>query len=145
MTFNKWKKIMYIKETYSNKDILLNDILDKMYNKETLTQTEQDFLSNYDTIDDDLYKDRYHLTNESVFYTIVRILDDHVNVSYNKEGIVDTKYDYINDKYWLILYNNDKYELKDNLLYNLLFDTVRNEFILIIHDEYFEKIPINDK
>ena len=81
MTFKKF--ISYFKLTESLKEARLNQILDKISKKVTLSKTEQDFLDNYDQTSEDDMMDYRMLSKESTFTKISNLLEDGKKVICN--------------------------------------------------------------
>lgn len=149
MNFQNW--IYHIEE--SIKDNELNRILDKISNKSNLTDSEQEFLNHYNDLNEDDYKDYSYLTNKDVFTKIQDMISNNKRVICNlldRNGKIDMEIKSINnesfdDKCFIVLKNDDEIELKDNFLYNIIFDIKKNEYSLQLQDEYFEKLPIKNE
>jgi len=151
MTFKKF--ISYFNLNESLKEIRLNKILDKLSKKQKLSDNEKDFLDNYDRISDEDIMDFKMLSKETTFDKISRLLDENKKVICNlhdRDGkiglqIISIYNDFGSEESILTLKNSQKVKLKDNLLYNILYNSNRNEWSLEMEDEFYEKIPIKDE
>ena len=150
MTFKKF--ISYFKLTESLKEARLNQILDKISKKVTLSKTEQDFLDNYDQTSEDDMMDYRMLSKESTFTKISNLLEDGKKVICNlvdrdgKIGIQIVKiYNRFDDETCIMtLKNGEKVKLQDNILYNIIYNTNKDEWYLEMEDEFFEKLPVKN-
>jgi hypothetical protein len=151
MTFKKF--ISYFNLNESLKEIRLNKILDKLSKKQKLSDNEKDFLDNYDRISDEDIMDFKMLSKETTFDKISTLLDENKKVICNlhdRDGkiglqIISIYNDFGSEESILTLKNNQKVKLKDNLLYNILYNSDKNEWLLEMEDEFYEKIPIKDE
>lgn len=151
MTFKKF--ISYFKLNESLKEVRLNQILDKISKKIKLTKTEQDFLDHYDETSEEDIMDFRMLSKESTFSKISKLLEDNKRIICNlidRDGkigiqIVKIYNQYEDESSIMTLKNGEKIKLKDNILYNLIYNNNNDEWSLEIEDEYFEKLPIKDE
>lgn len=151
MMFEKWLKYFSLKE--SLKDDRLNHILDKMADISTLTPNEEEFLKKYDTIKEEDLKDYTHLSPHTTFEKIRKILDNNNHIIcdlYDKEGIIGSpiisiEINYDSGDYTLNLENGQSHVLKDNFLYNIIYDYKNDNYSLQSQDEYYEKMPIKNE
>jgi len=151
MTFKKF--ISYFKLNESLKEVRLNQILDKISKKIKLTKTEQDFLDHYDETSEEDIMDFRMLSKESTFSKISKLLEDNKRIICNlidRDGkigiqIVQIYNQYEDEVCIMTLKNGEKIKLKDNILYNLIYNNNNDEWSLEIEDEYFEKLPIKDE
>ena len=151
MTFKKF--ISYFKLNESLKEVRLNQILDKISKKIKLTKTEQDFLDHYDETSEEDIMDFRMLSKESTFSKISKLLEDNKRIICNlidRDGKIGIQIVQIYNKYEdessiMTLKNGEKIKLKDNILYNLIYNNNNDEWSLEIEDEYFEKLPIKDE
>jgi hypothetical protein len=149
MNFRSWVKT--IKE--SVKDDELNRILDKISKEEGLTDFERRFLNNYNSSSEDDYKDFLCLTKNDVFNRVRDLLEERRKVicdMYDKNGkigldIVSIHNDFDEDFCYIVLKNNDRITLRDNYLYNIIYDLKRDEYSLQTEEEFYEKIPVKDE
>lgn len=150
MKFSKF--ISYFKISESFKENELNNILDKISKKIKLTQKEEKFLSNYDKFDDSEIKDYRLLSLQSTFESIKKLLDNDKKIICNisdrngKIGIeIDNVFnDYEKEACLVSLSNGDKFKLKDNFSYNIIYNFENDSYSLETEDEFFEKLPINN-
>ena len=151
MTFKKF--ISYFKLNESLKEVRLNQILDKISKKIKLTKTEQDFLDHYDETSEEDIMDFRMLSKESTFSKISKLLEDNKRIICNlidRDGKIGLQIVQIYNRYEdessiMTLKNGEKIKLKDNILYNLIYNNNNDEWSLEIEDEYFEKLPIKDE
>jgi hypothetical protein len=134
----------------SLKEIEVNRILDKISKKSKLTQKEKTFLSLYNETSKETEKDYMLLSRFVVCSKIEEILSSNLSVICNltdRDGkiglpILDVKN--VKEDSVLILKGEKKHPIKDNFLYNLIYNTKKREYSLEEHDEYFEKIEVNE-
>jgi hypothetical protein len=150
MTFKKF--ISYFKLNESIKEIRLNQILDKISNKTKLSKSEQDFLDHYDETSEEDMMDLRMLSKESTFTKISQLLEKGKKVICNlvdKDGKIGIQILQIYNKFddetsIMTLKNGEKIKLMDNILYNIIYNTNKDEFSLEMEDEFFEKLPIKN-
>jgi hypothetical protein len=150
MTFKKF--ISYFKLNESLKEVRLNQILDKISNKIKLSKTEQEFLDHYDQTSDEDLMDYRLLSKETTFTKISNLLDEGKKVICNlfdRDGKIGIQIAQIYNNYEdeisiMTLKNGEKVKLKDNILYNIIYNTNKDEFSLEMEDEFFEKLPIKN-
>ena len=151
MYFNKFKS--YLKMNESLKEIRLNQILDKISNNIKLTEFEKEFLDNYESTSEENMMDFKMLSIETTFEKISKLLEENKKIICNlidrdgKIGIQITKIynNFQTESCCISLKNGEKVFLKDNKLYNILFNMNINEYSLEMEDEFYEKIPIKDE
>lgn len=150
MTFKKF--ISYFKLNESIKETRLNQILDKISKKTKLSKSEQEFLDNYDQTSEEDMMDFRMLSKESTFTKISNLLEDGRKVICNlfdRDGKIGIQilqiYNKLDDETCIMtLKNGEKVKLKDNELYNIVYNTDKNEWSLEMEDEFFEKLPIKN-
>lgn len=148
MKFKKWVKLLESRE--SIKDDRLNKILDKISSNSELSERERQFLDNYDIIDTDDTKDFTYLSRDVIYKKIIDLLDDDKVVVcdlYDRDGKINRPIesifiDYESSRYYLIV-DSKRIELKDNFLYNLIYNDDEVYYSLQSQDEYFEEIPLD--
>jgi len=151
MDFRKF--ISYLNLSESLKEIELNKILDKISKSISLSSKEKEFLGKYDNIDDDDLKDFKMLSLQSTFEKLQKLIDVNKKVICNlidKNGrigiqITSLYSDYENEVYILNLKNGEKIELKDNYLYNIIYNLQRDTYYLETEEEFFEKLPVRNE
>ena len=151
MTFKKF--LSYFKLDESLKEIRLNQILDKISKKIKLTKSEQEFLDHYDETSDEDIMDFKMLSKELTFSKIVELLESNKKIICNlvdKDGKIGIQIVQIYNRYEdetsiMTLKNGEKIRLKDNMLYNILFNSDKDEYSLEMEDEFFEKLPVKDE
>lgn len=151
MNFRKF--ISYLNLSESLKEVELNKILDKISKSINLSSKEKEFLGKYDNIKDDDLKDFKMLSLQSTFEKLQVLIDNNKKVICNlsdrngKIGIqiVSIYSDYENEVYILNLKNGEKIELKDNYLYNIIYNLQRDAYSLETEEEFFEKLPVRNE
>ena len=151
MDFKKF--ISYLNLSESLKEIELNKILDKISKSINLSSKEKEFLGKYDNISDDDLKDFRMLSLQSTFERIQELIDKNKKVICNlidRDGKINTEIislysDYENEKYILKLKNKEEITLKDNYLYNIIYNIQKDSYSLQAEDEFFEKIPVKNE
>jgi hypothetical protein len=148
MNFETW--VSHMNE--SVKEDELNRILDKMSDGKTLTEIEKKFLSMFSKTDEDDYKDFQYLTKNDAFEKIKNILSEGRKIicdlyEKNKVGIeiVSVYNQFDSESCYIVLKDDERIELKDNYLYNIVYDIKKDEYSLQSQDQYYEKIPIKDE
>jgi hypothetical protein len=131
----------------------LDEILDKISKKIKLSKIESDFLDKYNDLKDEDIMDYKMLSKEMTFDKISTMLEKEVKVICNLtdrwgkigEEVISIYNNFEDEKCIIGLKNGDNVELKDNFLYNIIYNHKRNEYSLESHDEYYEKIPVKDE
>jgi hypothetical protein len=137
----------------SLKEVELNKILDKISKKINLSSKEKDFLGKYDDIDDNDLKDMKMLSRQHTFEAISNLVKKDKKIICNlidrngRIGIQITSIynDFENEVCVLHLKNGEEVTLKDNFLYNILYDLKTDKYSLEAEDEFFEKIPVDNE
>lgn len=150
MTFKKF--ISYFKLTESLKEVRLNQILDKISKKITLSKSEQDFLDHYDQTSEEDMMDCRMLSKESTSTKISNLLDEGKKIICNltdRDGKIGIQivqiYNIFDDETCIMtLKNGEKVKLKDNILYNIIYNINKEEWSLEMEDEFFEKLPVKN-
>lgn len=148
MKFKTW--ITQIKE--SNKDDELNRILDKISSKKDLTEIEKSFLDNFSKSDESDYKDFSFLSMNDVIHKIKEVLSSSRKIIcdlYDKDGKIGIEIKSIFNNYddefcYILLKNDEKIKLKDNFLYNMVYNIKKDEYSLQSQDEYYELISVKN-
>jgi len=151
MKFRKFISSLGLSE--SLKEIELNKILDKISKKINLSSREKDFLGKYDEIQDSDLKDFRMLSRQHTFEAVSDLLKKDKKVICNlvdRNGrigiqIVSIYNDFENEVCVMELKNGEKVTLKDNFLYNILYNLQTDKYSLEAEDEFFEKIPIENE
>ncbi len=149
MSFRKWVK--YIRESVKQDE--LDRILDKIYRKEKLNDIEKKFLDKFDKTSEEDYQDFRFLTKNDAYNHIKNIMDKGRKIVCDlrdRDGkigveIKKIKNDFENDICKLKLANNEIVVLKDNFLYDILYNPKNDTYVLQEQDEYYEKIPVKDE
>ena len=134
-----------IKNTY------LNHLLDKLSDGKSLNKPQLYFLNNIDDIKDIHIKDHKYKTNYDTYLMMMDILSNNITIKYSIKDDIDSFGQNIleifrnnDDKIIIKLENNKEKEIKDNFLYNIIFNIDKFEYELVEQDEYFEKIPLRN-
>jgi len=149
------KLIKYYIFGKSMKEIELNRILDKVDNNKGLTNKEIGFLNLYkETKDfnDKNSKDFMYLSKNSTFSKLKELLSEKkkvicdLNDKYGKFGLEIIRVENIFEEDVCTIYmkGDEKHELEDRFLYNIIFNNKKREYSLQEQDEYFEKIEVSN-
>lgn len=153
MKVMKFKKfISYLNLRESLKEIELNSILDKIAKRMKLSSGEETFLDTYDNVKEDEIKSFAMLSRQSATEKIDTLIESGKKVICNLEdrsgkiGLEIISTENIPDEEITILKlkHSETYKMKDNFLYNLIFDIKKNIYSLEASDEFFEKIPVRN-
>ena len=147
----KFKKFFsYFKSNESIKENRLDEILDKISKNITLYKTEQKFLDNYkDSTEEDIMDYRL-LDKETTFSKIENLLKENRKVICNlhdRDGKIGLRIlsifnDFGSEECIMTMKNGEKHKLKDNFLYNIIYNQDQDEYSLEEEDEFFEKVPL---
>ena len=93
------------------------------------------------------------LSLQSTFERIQELIDRNKKVICNlidRDGKINTEIislysDYENEKYILKLKNKEEITLKDNYLYNIIYNLQKDNYSLEAGEEFFEKIPVKNE
>lgn len=151
MGFKKFIKHYLLGE--SVKEMELNRILDKVSKKQDLEGREQKFLDLYNSTSEDDMKDYMYLSKNTTFNKIKSLVDAGKSVIcdlYDRNGKIGIKVksienDFENETCVMTLKNDEKHNLHDKFLYNIIYNSKKDEYSLQAQDEYFEKIPVNNE
>lgn len=153
MKVMKFKKfISYLNLRESLKEIELNSILDKIAKRMKLSSGEEAFLDTYDNVKEDELKSFAMLSRQSATDKLDTLIESGKKVICNLEdrsgkiGLEIISTENIPDEEITILKlkHSETYKMKDNFLYNLIFDIKKNIYSLEASDEFFEKIPVRN-
>jgi hypothetical protein len=153
MKVMKFKKfISYLNLRESLKEIELNSILDKIAKRMKLSSGEETFLDTYDNVKEDELKSFAMLSRQSATEKIDTLIESGKKVICNLEDrsgkigleIISTENFTDEETSILKLKHSETYKMKDNFLYNLIFDIKKNIYSLEASDEFFEKIPVRN-
>ena len=153
MKVMKFKKfISYLNLRESLKEIELNSILDKIAKRMKLSSGEETFLDTYDNVKEDELKSFAMLSRQSATEKIDTLIESGKKVICNLEDrsgkigleIISTENFTDEETTILKLKHSETYKMKDNFLYNLIFDIKKNIYSLEASDELFEKIPVRN-
>jgi hypothetical protein len=145
----KIKKIIkYYLLGESLREIELNRILDKIGNKKKLSERERNFLDLYQTTREDEMKDFMLLSKNTTYSKIKDLLDKGRSIICNLEDnngrfgllITSIKNDFNEDSCVISMRGGEKHTLEDRYLYNIIYNTKKDQYSLESQDEYFEKI-----
>ncbi len=150
MGFKKFIKHYLLGE--SVKEMELNRILDKVSKKKNLEDKEKNFLDLYNSTSEEDMNDYMYLSKNTTFNKIKNLLEKGKSVIcdlYDKDGKISTKIsgienDFENETCVMTLKNGETHELHDKFLYNIIYNSKKDEYSLEAQDEYYEKIPIKN-
>jgi hypothetical protein len=131
----------------------LNNILEKISKKVSISSKEVEFLGKYESISDEELKDFRMLSLHSAFDKIGEIMEKGKKVICNlidRDGQINIEIkslysDYEKDKYILTLKHDEIIELKDNYLYNIIYNLKRDNYSLESSDEFVEKLTVKNE
>jgi len=136
----------------SVKEMEVNKILRKVFKKKTLTENEKDFIGMYQTKESET-KDYLYLSKNSAFKKITEILesgkiiicdlhDRNGRIGLEITGIVNN---FEEEICTITLKGGEKHNLHDKFLYNLIYNTKKDQYSIEEQDEYFEKITTENE
>ena len=140
--------IKYYLFNESVKEMELNKILDKVSNRKSLTTRERNFLELYKTTREEDMKDFLYISKNSAFKKISELLEIGKKVMcdlHDRNGkigleIAGIENNFEEDTCTITMKGEEKHQLHDKFLYNLIYNTKQDEYSLQEQDEYFEKI-----
>lgn len=126
----------------------LNSILQKIHNGVYISDSERNFLMNFDVISEKELSDFSHLSKNQVFEKICSLINNNKKVIcnlYDKDGkineqIVSITNDFESESCILFLKHDIKYKICDNFLYKLTYDLQKDIYSLESNGEFYEKI-----
>lgn len=142
------RMIKYYLFKESVKDMELNKIKDKINKRKSLTKREINFLELYQSTTKVELKDFLYLSKNTTFSKILELLESNIKVICNlhdrngKFGmeIVKIENNFEEETCIITMVHDEHHKLHDKFLYNLIYNTKKNEYSLEEQDEYFEKI-----
>ena len=140
--------IKYYLFNESVKEMELNKILDKVSNRKSLTTRERNFLELYKTTREEDMKDFLYISKNSAFKKISELLEIGKKVMcdlHDRNGkigleITGIENNFEEDTCTITMKGEEKHQLHDKFLYNLIYNISKDEYSLQEQDEYFEKI-----
>ena len=140
--------IKYYLFNESVKEMELNKILDKVSNRKSLTVRERNFLELYKTTREEDMKDFLYISKNSAFKKISELLEIGKKVMcdlHDRNGkigleITGIENNFEEDTCTITMKGEEKHQLHDKFLYNLIYSIKKDEYSLQEQDEYFEKI-----
>jgi hypothetical protein len=151
MGFKKFIKHYLMGE--SVKEIELNRILDKVSKKQSIEDKEKKFLDLYNSTSEEDMKDYMYLSKNTTFNKIKSLLergkvvvcdlhDKNGKIGINIKGIEN---DFENESCLMTLKNGETCKLEDKFLYNIIYNSKKDEYSLQEQAEYYEKIPVKNE
>lgn len=146
------KVIKYYLLGKSLKEIEANRILDKISKSRVITDREKRFLDLYNHTNDDLEKDFMYLSKNTAYEKIRILLEFDKSIIcdlYDRDGRIGLKIlsieNNFNSENCVIFMSHDTtHMLEDRFLYNIIYNSKKDRYSLIVQDEYFEKINIKN-
>ena len=140
--------IKYYLFNESVKEMELNKILDKVSNRKSLTARERNFLELYKTTREEDMKDFLYISKNSAFKKISELLEIGKKVIcdlHDRNGkigldITGIENNFEEDTCIITMKGDEKHQLHDKFLYNLIYSIKKDQYSLQEQDEYFEKI-----
>jgi hypothetical protein len=146
------KLIKYYLLGESIKEIELNRILDKIGGSKKLSEKEINFLNLYQHTREEFMKDFMYLSKNSTYSKIDDLLKNNKVIICNlhdKNGkfglkIIGTENVFEEDICTILMKGGERHNLEDRFLYNIIYNTKKDEYSLQEQDEYFEKIEASN-
>lgn len=146
------KLIKYYLLGESLKEIELNRILDKIGNKEPLSERETNFIELYQTTREDIMKDYMLLSKNSTYSRIKELLEIKKKIICNlhdKNGkfgleITGAENDFESNACRISMKGGEVCYLDDRYLYNITYSIKKDQYSLQEQDEYYEKIEVKN-
>ena len=140
--------IKYYLFNESVKQMEVTKIMEKISKKKPLTKREKNFLELYQATHKEEMKDYLYLSKNATFSKILHLLECKVKVICNlhdKNGkfgmeIVKIENNFEDETCMITMIHDEHHKLHDKFLYNVIYNTKKNEYSLEEQDEYFEKI-----
>ena len=134
------------------KEIEMNRILDKILFRKRLTNSEIEYIERYNkkTIEED--QDYMMVSKNFVYSKVSSLLEGGKKVIcdlHDRNGKIGLEIKSIenhieDDECIVVMTGDEKHKLHDKFLYNLIYSVVKDRYSLQEHDEYFEKIEVNN-
>jgi hypothetical protein len=145
--------IKYYLFNESVKEMELNKILDKVSNRKSLTARERNFLELYKTTREEDMKDFLYISKNSTFKKVSELLEIGKKVIcdlHDRNGkigleITGIENNFEEDTCTVSMKGDEKHQLHDKFLYNLIYSIKKDQYSLQEQDEYFEKIESKDE
>jgi len=136
----------------SVKEMEVNKILRKVFKKKTNTENEKDFIGMYQTKESET-KDYLYLSKNSAFKKITEILESGKKIIcdlHDRNGRIGLEITGIVNNFeeeicTITLKGGEKHNLHDKFLYNLIYNTKKDQYSIEEQDEYFEKITTENE
>ena len=130
----------------------VNKILRKVFKKKTNTENEKDFIGMYQTKESET-KDYLYLSKNSAFKKITEILESGKKIIcdlHDRNGRIGLEITGIVNNFeeeicTITLKGGEKHNLHDKFLYNLIYNTKKDQYSIEEQDEYFEKITTENE
>jgi hypothetical protein len=141
-------KIKYYFLGKSLKEIEMDKILDRISKRVKLTEKENRFLYLYNYTKNEDNRDFMLLSKNMVFKKITDLLKKDKTIICDltdRDGKIGLKIENINndiesDFCQVVMKNGITHNIYDRYLYNIIYNTKRDQYSLQEHDEYYEKI-----
>jgi hypothetical protein len=137
------KSLKYYLLGESLKEIELNRILDKIAINSKLSDRESNFIELYNhSVEED--RDFMYLSKNLTYNKINFLLENNKKVIcdlYDRDGKIGLPIISVDNN--SIIMKNEKHQLNDRFLYNIIYNNKVSQYSLQEQDEYFEKILID--
>ena len=131
----------------SLKEIEMNRILEKIYKKIKISTKEKKFLDLYNRTTEEVGKDLMLLSKNATFRKTKELLDKGKKVIcdlHDRDGRIGLEILELNNDIESatcdIIMKNEKQQLHDRFLYNIIYNSKKKQYSLQEQDEYYEKI-----
>lgn len=131
------------------KEVTLNKILDKLSRKKTISDSEREFLDNFEKSEgrdwrmiskEDLAKETRNLLSRGE-KVICNLHDRDGKIGIQVKEVINRFGD---ETTTLVLKGGENIKLSDRFLYNIIWKTKDNYYSIEEDSEYFEKIPVKN-
>lgn len=131
------------------KEVTLNKILDKLSKKKSISDSEKEFLDNFEKSDG---RDWRMISKEDLVKVVRNLLSKGEKVICNlhdRDGKIGLQVTEIVNKFGdetttLLLKGDENIKLSDRFLYNIIWNIRGNYHSIEEDSEYFEKIPVKN-
>jgi hypothetical protein len=137
------KSLKYYLLGESLKEIELNRILDKIAINSKLSDRESNFIELYNhSVEED--RDFMYLSKNLTYNKVNFLLENNKKVIcdlYDRDGKIGLPIIRVDNN--SIIMKNEKHQLNDRFLYNIIYNNKISQYSLQEQDEYFEKIMVD--
>lgn len=121
----------------------LNRILDKITSKDNLSSNEKEFMEHYSDLNELDIQDYSYLSSNVIKNKIINLIEQNHVVICNlndRDGLIGEKIISVKDD--ILKTDHFEIQIKDNVLYNLIYNIEYNFYSIEVQDEYYEKLYV---